>query len=417
MIFGAFERMVAARYLRARRQEGFVSVIAGFSLVGIALGVATLIIVMAVMNGFRADIMDRILGVNGHIAVYSVGESIMDFDAKLAKLREIPGVVSAVPTVEGQVLVTTQSIGNGAGALVRGLRHEDVSATPWIADKIVNGSLEAYVAGEGILIGRRMAERFNVRAGGEIMLISPRGNVTAFGSVPRAHTFLVAGVFDIGMSEIDSGVIFMPLPLAHAYFKYPDAVTSMEIRVDNADNARFITQQVEAVLGPRVRVLSWEQTNGPFFNALQVERNVMFLILTLIILVAALNIISGLIMLVKDKGRDIAILRTMGATRGMIMRIFFIAGASVGVIGTIIGFGIGLAFCENIEAIRQFVERVLRTKLFSPEIYYLTQMPAKMDWHDTLAAVGLALVLSFAATLYPSWRAARTDPVEALRYE
>jgi lipoprotein-releasing system permease protein len=415
-MFGPFERMVAARYLRARRKEGFVSVIAGFSLVGIALGVATLIIVMAVMNGFRADIMDRILGVNGHINVYGTRESILDYGAKVEQLMKIPGVVSVTPTIEGEVLVTSST--STAGGLVRGVGYEDIMKMSWIAEKIVDGSLSPFVTGEGILIGSRMADRFNVRAGDQITLISPKGNTTAFGVAPRSHSFLIGGVFNVGMSEIDSAIIFMPLPLAQIYFKYPQSVTNMEIRITDPDRARFIAADVELNLASnKVKVLSWEQTNGPFFNALQVERNVMFLILTLIILVAALNVISGLIMLVKDKGRDIAILRTMGATRGMIMRIFLLAGASVGVTGTIVGFVLGLLFCDNIESIRQFLQRLTGTELFSSEIYYLTQIPAKMDWHETLSVVLMALVLSFVATLYPSWRAARTDPVEALRYE
>ena len=415
MIFGAFERMVAARYLRARRKEGFVSVIAGFSLVGIGLGVATLIIVMAVMNGFRADITDRILGVNGHINVYGVAEAVTEYEARGKELEALPGVVSATPAVEGQVLVSSDR--NTAGALVRGLRYQDVEKMSWVSDHIIEGTLTPYIEGEGILIGSRMANRFGVKAGDQLTLISPKGSVTAFGSAPRVHAFSVAAVFNVGMSDADSSIVFMPLPLAQVYFKYPQSVTNFELRVDNPDNAAALAREVGRLLGPKFQVLSWEQTNVSFFSALQVERNVMFLILTLIILVAAMNMISGLIMLVKDKGRDIAILRTMGATRGMIMRIFFIAGASVGVIGTALGFGLGVVFCNNIESIRRFLERVLGTELFSAEIYYLTQLPAKMDWHETLAVVLMALGLSFAATLYPAWRAARTDPVEALRYE
>jgi len=415
MAFGPFERMVALRYLRSRRKEGFVSVIAGFSLVGIALGVATLIIVMAVMNGFRADIMDRLLGVNGHIVIYGTSQSITDYDEKSKALAAVPGVVSATPAVEGQVLVTSDR--TSAGALVRGLRHEDIAKMTWVSDHILDGSLAPYIEGDAILIGSRMAERFGVKAGDELMLISPKGNVTAFGSAPRAHAFKIAGVFNMGMADYDSSIIFMPLPLAQTYFKYPGTVTSIELRIDNPDNARATASNIGGIAGPGTRVMSWEETNGPFFNALQVERNVMFLILTLIILVAALNIISGLIMLVKDKGRDIAILRTMGATRGMIMRVFLMTGASVGFVGTIIGFVLGLLFCDNIESIRQFIQRLTGTELFSPEIYYLTQMPAKMDWNETISVVLMALVLSFVATLYPSWRAARTDPVEALRYE
>ncbi len=417
MIFGAFERMVALRYLRARRKEGFVSVIAGFSLVGIALGVATLIIVMAVMNGFRADILDRILGVNGHINIYPAAREsmIQDYDAKAKTVAAIPGVANVTPIIEGQVLAASKAA--AAGALVRGMRWEDMDKLSRVSDHIVDGSLSEFNGGEGILIGVRMAERFGVRAGDELTLVSPNGNVTAFGSAPRSASFLVSGVFNTDMSEYDSSIVFMPLALAQTYFKVPGGVTSFEVRVNDPDLARAISGQVEQALGPRTRVLSWEQTNQAYFNALEVERNVMFLILTMIILVAVLNVVSGLIMLVKDKGSDIAILRTMGATRGMVMRVFFIAGASVGVIGTLLGFGLGLAFCDNIEHVHQALRYITGTEVFSPEVYYLTQIPAKMEWRETASIVAMALALSFAATIYPSWRAAKTDPVEALRYE
>jgi lipoprotein-releasing system permease protein len=413
VIFGPFERMVAGRYLRARRREGFVSVIVGFSFLGIALGVATLIIVMAVMNGFRQDILSRILGINGHIDV-SAHTALMNFDDLDVRLRQIPGVVTATPVVEGQVMVTNDR--NAGGAVVRGVRGEDIAQWPWIADHILQGSLEAYSKGDGILIGARMADTFGVKAGDTLTLISPKGNVTAFGTVPRLRAFPIAGIFNVGMSDFDSSVVFMPLSLAQVYFKFPGSVTNIEIRITNPDDARFIATDI-ARANPGLRVLSWETLNGPLFNALQVERNVMFLILTLIILVAAFNIISGLIMLVKDKSKDIAILRTMGATRGMIMRIFLITGASVGIMGTALGFVLGYLFCANIEAIRQFLQRLLGTDLFSPEIYYLSQIPAQMSWKETLSIVIMSLALSLGATLYPSWRAARTDPVEALRYE
>ncbi|MHB1206150.1 MAG: lipoprotein-releasing ABC transporter permease subunit [Rhodospirillaceae bacterium] len=417
MIFGAFERMVAARYLRARRKEGFVSVIAGFSLVGIALGVATLIIVMAVMNGFRADILDRILGVNGHINIYpGAAESmITDYDAKAQQVAGIAGVTNVTPIIEGQVLATSPR--NSGGVLVRGMRWEDMDKLSRVSDHIVDGSLSEFNGGEGILIGVRMSERYGVQAGDEMTLISPNGNVTAFGTAPRSSTFVISGVFNTDMTEYDSSIVFMPLALAQAYFKVPSGVTSFEVRVADPDTARGISGQIETVLGPKVRVLSWEQTNAAYFNALAVERNVMFLILTMIILVAVLNVISGLIMLVKDKGSDIAILRTMGASRGMIMRIFFIAGASVGVIGTLTGLGLGVVFCDNIESIHKMLRFITGTEVFSPEVYFLSQIPAKLEWRETALIVLMALALSFGATLYPSWRAARIDPVEALRYE
>jgi lipoprotein-releasing system permease protein len=415
MMFGAFERMIAARYLRSRRKEGFVSVIAGFSFIGIALGVATLIIVMAVMNGFRQDLFSRILGVNGHIDVTSLSRSITDYDDKVNRIKQIPGVTSVSPIILGQVMATAN--GYNSGALVRGVPGIDIFNKPWISDHIVEGSLSPVIDNKSIAIGTRMAAHFGIDAEKELTLISPNGNVTAFGTVPRTATYPVGAIFNVGMSEFDSSVIFMPLPMAQLYFKYPDSVTNLEIHVADPDRARMIAEQVKDIMGQGHRVLSWEQTNEAFFNALQVERNVMFLILTIIIIVAAFNIISGLIMLVKDKGSDIAILRTMGASSGMIMRIFFMTGASVGVIGTLLGFLLGLLVCENIDAIRRGIEKLLGSQLFSPEIYYLTQMPAQMQWSETLSVLAMAIGLSFLATLYPSWRAAKTDPVEALRYE
>jgi lipoprotein-releasing system permease protein len=414
-MFGPFERMMAGRYLRARRKEGFVSVIAGFSLLGIGLGVATLIIVMAVMNGYREDIMDRILGVNGHIDIQGVELSIADYDLRVDAIKEVPGVVLAMPQIVGQVMATSGGI--SGGAVVRGVRGEDLAARTVISENIVMGSLPAFARGEGVMIGVRMAERFGLGLGDEITLISPKGNVTAFGTAPRLKDYPIIGMFDVGMSDFDSSIIYMPLNLAQVYFKYPGSVTAIEVQVEDPDQARFIAREIVDVAGPGIRILSWEQTNSTFFNALQVERNVMFLILTLIIVVAAFNIIAGLIMLVKDKGRDIAILRTMGATRGMIMRVFFLAGASVGVTGTILGLILGIVFCDNIEAVRRFLETLTGTELFSAEIYFLSTIPAVMDWSETMSVVLMALGLSFAATLYPSWRAARTDPVEALRYE
>ena len=414
-MFGPFERMMAGRYLRARRKEGFVSVIAGFSLLGIGLGVATLIIVMAVMNGYRQDIMSRILGVNGHIEVQGVEFSIADYDARGDAIRQIPGVESVLPQITGQVMATTGGV--TSGAVVRGVRGEDLSARTVVSENIILGSLPAFTRSEGLMIGVRMADRFRISVGDKLTLISPKGNVTAFGTAPRLKDYPIVAIFDVGMSDFDSSIIYMPLDLAQTYFKYPGSVTGIEVQVSDPDQARFIAREVMETTGSGVRVLSWEQTNSTLFNALQVERNVMFLILTLIIVVAAFNIIAGLIMLVKDKGRDIAILRTMGATRGMIIRVFFLAGASVGATGTILGLILGIVFCENIEAIRRVLETLTGTDLFSAEIYFLSTIPADMDWSEVTSVVLMALGLSFAATLYPSWRAARTDPVEALRYE
>jgi lipoprotein-releasing system permease protein len=415
-VFSRFEWMVAMRYLRARRQEGFISVIAWFSLMGVALGVATLIIVMAVMNGFRQELLTRILGLNGHLSYYGQANKLTDFDRAAEKLRKVHGVVSVTPMIEGQVMATARGIAQGA--VVRGLRPDDLAKREIIADNIQSGSLAALRGKNSVMIGERMAQKLGLRVGDKITLISPKGTITAFGTVPRLKAYEVAATFRIGMYEYDSSFVFMPLDAAQIYFRLPDAVTNLEIFVSDPDLAPSMAVSVAAALkdvGGRIH--DWQRANASFFNAIQVERNVMFMILTLIIVVAAFNVISSMIMLVKDKGRDIAILRTMGATRGTIMRIFFLAGASVGVIGTFLGFAGGLWFAENIETIRQFLQGLTGTDLFAAEIYFLSQLPAIVDPKEVAAIVLMGLGLSFLATIYPSWRAARLDPAEALRYE
>jgi lipoprotein-releasing system permease protein len=416
MIFGPFERMVALRYLRARRQEGFVSVIAGFSLAGIALGVATLIIVMSVMNGFRAELLKRILGLNGHFTAYAAETPVLEnFDQLAERLRAVGGVVRVTPLVEGQVMAAANNVARGA--LVRGFRPEDLKSREIIANNIKAGSLDDFGDPNGVLIGTRFAQRFGLKPGDALRLISPQSEVTAFGSVPRIKTYTVAALFEIGMYEYDVGFVFMPLEAAQLYFRTGEGVSGIEVEIDNADHVDDLRPLLVRAAGRPLRLVDWQASNATFFNAVKVERNVMFLILTLIILVAAFNIISGLIMLVKDKGRDIAILRTMGATRGMILRIFLLAGGAVGVIGTLAGFGLGLGFAGNIETIRGWLEGLTGTDLFAAEIYFLSRLPSRVEPVDVASVVGMALALSFLATLYPAWRAARLDPVEALRYE
>jgi lipoprotein-releasing system permease protein len=414
VIFGAFERMVAFRYLRARRQEGFVSVIAIFSLLGIMLGVATLIIVMSVMNGFRIEFVNRILGLNGHLGVYGLTNAMTDYDAVAQKVRAVPGVVSVTPIVEGQALVTSRA--GAAGAVVRGIEPDALRERKLIADHIIAGSLTGF-GDDQIAVGSRLAMRLGVKPGDQITLVSPEGNETAFGTLPRTKTYTVAALFDVGFYEYDNAYIFIPLDAAQAFFKVRGAVNYLEVFVANADEASAQGQAIVAALGGEARILDWQRSNSSLVNALIVQRDVMFLILTLIIIVAAFNIISSMIMLVKDKGRDIAILRTMGASRGMILRIFMLAGASVGVIGTLFGFGLGIVVTENLEPIRQFIQNVLHMELFAAEIYFFTRLPAVIVPHEVAAVVIMALALSFLATLYPSWRAARLDPVEGLRYE
>lgn len=413
--FAPFEWMLSLRYLRARRKEGFISIIAGISFVGIMLGVATLIIVMAVMNGFRHELLDKILGLNGHLLIQPLESPLTDWQQVATRVSGVPGVRLAAPIVEGQALASSPF--NASGVLVRGIRAADLEKLSSIAKNLRQGTLDGFDEGQGLLIGRRLADQLSLRAGDNLTLVAPRGAVTPMGTTPRIKAYKIAGVFEIGMSEYDSAFVFMPLPEAQAYFNRSGDVTAIEVYTNDPDKVQTFRRLVTEAAQRPIYMVDWRQRNATFFNALQVERNVMFLILTLIVLVAALNIISGLIMLVKDKGRDIAILRTMGATQGAIMRVFLITGAAIGVVGTILGFLVGVVVCMNIETIRRFLSWLTSTELFSPELYFLSKLPARMDTGETVAVVVMALTLSLLATLYPSWRAARLDPVEALRYE
>lgn len=413
--FAGFEWLIAGRYLRARRKEGFISVIAGFSFLGIMLGVATLIIVMAVMNGFRTELMNKILGINGHVVVQPLDGPLSDYEQVADRLSKVSGVKFAIPLVEGQALASSPAASNGV--LVRGLRAQDLGKLQLVAKTIKEGTLEGFDEAGGILIGRRLADQLGVRAGDTISLVTPRGAVTPMGVTPRIKGYQVQAIFEIGMSEYDAAFAFLPFAEAQAYFNRENDASSIEVYLDHPDKVDDVKPALEKAAGRQIWMVDWRTRNKTFFSALEVERNVMFLILTLIVLVAALNIISGLIMLVKDKGRDIAILRTMGATSGAVMRIFLITGASIGVVGTLAGFALGMIVCWNVESIRAFLAYLTGTELFSPEIYFLSRLPAEPNLRETASVVLMALVLSVVATLYPSWRAAKLDPVEALRYE
>jgi lipoprotein-releasing system permease protein len=413
--FAPYEWMLSVRYLRARRREGFISVIAGFSFLGIMLGVATLIIVMAVMNGFRNELLDKILGLNGHLLVQPLESPLTDWKDVADRVSRIPGIWLAAPVVDGQALASSPF--NASGVLVRGIRGRDLDKLTAISKNIKQGSLEGFDRGQGIVIGRRLADQLSVHAGDMVTLVSPRGAVTPMGTMPRVKPYRVEAVFEMGMSEYDAGMVFMPLKQAQAYFNRNNDVTAIEIFTNDPDRVDAFRKAVTKAAKRPIFLIDWRQRNSTFFNALQVERNVMFLILTMIVLVAALNIVSGLIMLVKDKSGDIAVLRTMGASQGAIMRVFLITGAAIGVVGTVVGFFVGLVISLNIESIREFLSWLTNTQLFSPELYFLSKLPAQVDAGETAAVVIMALTLSFLATLYPSWRAARLDPVEALRYE
>ena len=413
--FAPFEWLLASRYLRARRKEGFISVIAGFSFLGIMLGVATLIIVMAVMNGFRHDLFSKILGLNGHVIVQKIGEPFTDYADIVPKLAAVPGVKKVLPLIEGQVMVS--SAVQALGALVRGISEDSLKSLPLVADNVRFGSLDGFGDQTGIAIGIRLADALRVNVGDSITIITARGASTPFGTSPRTKPYVITAVFELGMSEYDKSMIFMPLHEAQRYFNKADEVDALEVVLDDPESSSKYAGILRAAGGPTVHTMDWLQRNETFAKVLAVERNVMFIILSLIILVAALNIISGMMMLVKDKGRDIAVLRTMGATKAAVMRIFLITGAAIGVVGTLAGLIIGVVFCLNIETVRTFVQWVTGTKVFDPTIYYLTKLPAEIDKVETASIVAMALVLSVLATLYPSWRASRLDPVEALRYE
>ncbi|MEM1048878.1 MAG: lipoprotein-releasing ABC transporter permease subunit [Pseudomonadota bacterium] len=413
--FAPFEWMLAGRYLRARRKEAFISVIAGFSFIGIMLGVATLIIVMAVMNGFRAELLDKILGFNGHMLIQPIDGPLTDYDEVTERIRATDGVVRAMPFVEGQAL-GSGPIG-AQGIVVRGVREADIADMPFIADNVISGGLEGFDTSNGVAIGSRLAAALGIVIGDQITIITPRGLVTPFGVQPRIKAYRVTAVFQVGMFQYDGTVVFMPLGEAQLFFNKENDVTAIDVFVEEPDTVNRMRGPIETAIDRSAVVSDWTQRNITLFNALEVERNVMFVILALIVLVAALNIVSGLIMLVKDKGSDIAILRTMGASRGSVLRVFLITGASIGIVGTIAGFLIGTIIAINAEPIRQGLSYITGIPIFPPDIYFLSELPTRLEPMDVISVVVMSLTLSFLATLYPAWRAARLDPVEALRYE
>ncbi|WP_032112162.1 lipoprotein-releasing ABC transporter permease subunit [Candidatus Paracaedibacter symbiosus] len=415
-----FERFIAHRYLRSSKQEGFISVIAWFSLIGIALGVATLIIVMSVMNGFREELLGRIIGLNGHMSVMTKGVPFTDYDKIADEVKKIPGITAVYPVIERQAMVLYKN--QARGVAVHGIKPDDLKQRKMVADNIREGALTSFGAfdreGEKTYwgaIGRRLADTLALKVGDKLTLVSPEGNASAFGTLPMQKSFYVGAIFEVGLNDYDKGVVFIPLESAQTLFKFPESISNLEVFVDNADAVAARNFSVKATIGDAFHIYDWQNANNSLFNAVQVERNVMFIILTLLVLIAAFNILSSLIMLVKDKTRDIAIMRTMGATQKNITTIFMITGASIGLVGTLVGVVGGLAFALNIERIREFLQKLTGTELFNAEIYFLTQLPSKVDMVEVMVIVVVALLLTFLSTLYPSWRAAKLDPVEALR--
>lgn len=417
--FSAWERSLAGRYLRAKRKDGGVALISIISFTGIMLAVAVLIIVMSVMNGFRTELLSRMLGFNGHIFVQGPAINGPGRDAMIQRLREVPGVTEALPVVEAQgVAIGPNQV---AFTIVRGERPEDVAAQKIVSGNIRSGSMKGFgegaYGGDLVLVGQRLADAIGVRAGDAVTLISPSGGVTAFGAAPRRKDFTVAGLFSVGVSEYDQAYIYMPLSQAQLFFGREGAIDQIEIKIADPDRIDDLKAAVQRAAGTGAFISDWRDRNHSFFNALQVERSVMRLILMMIVAIAAMNIISGLVMLVKNKSRDIAILRTMGASQGAVLRVFFMSGAAIGALGTLAGLLIGSLFCIYIDPIQSLVERVTGVSVFSPDTYFLSRIPARIEWSEVLLVTGYSLAVSFLCTLPPAWRASKLDPVEALRYE
>ncbi|MDP4025612.1 lipoprotein-releasing ABC transporter permease subunit [Methylobacterium sp. NEAU 140] len=408
--FAPFEWILAGRYLRARRRGGGVSVVAFFSVLGIALGVATLIIVLSVMNGFRAELLSKIVGINGHVFATPIEKTFTDWSDLSERLSKVAGVRAAIPIVEGQAFASSPY--GGSGVLVRGVRAQDLDALASVSSSIRGGTLEGFDDGSGVLIGRRLADGLGLQAGDTITLSTPKGASTPFGTAPRTKSYTVKAVFEVGMTEFDQTFVFMPLSEAQTFFNRDGDVSMIEIYVDDPDHVLDMREPLEMAAERPILLTDWRQRNRTFFGALEVERNVMFLILSLIVVVATLNIVSGLILLVRDKSSDIAILRTMGATPGTVMRVFLINGALIGVVGTLCGLGLGILITLNIKPIQRF----LFPGAWDPTVRFLAEIPAQMNPREITAVVVTSLLLSLVATLYPSWRAARLDPVQALRY-
>lgn len=408
------ERFIALRYLRSGKSSGFAYVVTWFSFIGIALGVATLIIVTSVMNGFRAELLDKIVGMKGHIVVSRVDHSGISSYNELSEevVQSDTKIKSVIPLIEQQSVIISK--GNARGIMVQGISQKDLNSKGLIANNIKSGKISGF-SGHTVFIGNRLAEILGIRTGESIKLMIPDGLVTPFGYLPKEETFEVSGVFEVGMNEYDKNIILMPLETAQTFFDKGNCVSQIEIFIDDVDSSQKVAKKLANKIGQDFMILDWQHSDASIFHAVVVEKNVMTLILSIIILVAVFNIISGLTMLTSSKVKDIAILRTMGITQKSVLKIFFIIGSSIGVLGTGLGVFLGLLVSLNIDRIKQFLEKLSGTDLFNEEIYFLTQIPSQTDWMEVLYIVIFSISLCFIATIYPAKKASKLDPVEALR--
>jgi lipoprotein-releasing system permease protein len=437
MAFAAVERLIAFRYLRARREEGFISVIAGFSLVGIALGVGTLIVVMAVMNGFRVEMLHQMSGISGQLGVQGNRDGLEATPDLIARLRAIPGVTTVTPTAEGQVMAVTGE--QARGVLIRGMAPDDfrarvplaaaIDGPPGVRERYRNlcrsdgdekldwGSLQDFGQGFSVAVGRRLADLMHLKVGDRLQLVSPVSVTTPLGVMPRSALVRVSAIFCAGMYDYDANYVYAPLADVQRLLSLGDRVSTVEVFVDDKTPLGAARQGATRAVGLHGWVFDWFQANYGFFAAVQAQTNVMFLVLSMIVLVAAFNIVSSLVMLVRTKTGDIAILRTMGATRGAILRLFLLDGFAIGAVGTVTGVALGLAFAMNIEAIRQWLQHTFGLVLFDEQLYLLAEMPSRITRSEVGAIAAMAMFFSLAASIYPAWRASRLDPVEGLRRE